>query len=75
MLQLRCIVLKLQFESVWPVPPVQAMPMTGCQIDTLLNQKRWKIYISVEKILTREEKIETTSSLTEKEILSTEKLN
>ena len=51
------------------------MPMTGCQIDTLLNQKRWKIYISVEKILTREEKKETISSLTEKEILSTEKLN
>ena len=40
MLQLQCIVLKLQFESVWPIPPVQAMSMSGCQIKKLLNRKR-----------------------------------
>ena len=40
MLQLQYVVLKLQFESVWPIPSVQAMPMSGCQIEKLLNQKR-----------------------------------
>ena len=40
----------------WFDQPLQAMSISGCQIEKLLNRKRLKIWISVEKILGREQK-------------------
>ena len=37
----------MQLELVWPISFVQAMPVSDCQIENLMHQKRWKVSISI----------------------------
>ena len=63
MLQLQCIVLKLQFESVWLILSAQAMPMSDCQ---WVNAKLKDLDFSRHGFGQRGTKKQTISSFTKK---------
>ena len=62
-----------QFKLVWPIPSVQAMPMSGCQIESYWTKKGKRFRFQSRRFWPDRKK-EAITNFNKKEVSSTEKL-